>query len=186
MRMARKAPSTLDVHAIIHDYDEDRRKIIEARTSGRHGEAQRLTDAFHQKQRLRADRATRKADPEDARVFLVVLATQLRDGWQPHYDVRKYLHDALIEAAKNPAKATSALGLVLPRRRPPSTEYRDITIAFRVLDLSESRPINTSANNSAIEVAAQEHDVSIAVAERAWKRHGRSVKGWREAMDAGK
>ena len=181
--MPRKKASTLDVQAIVRGYFEDYRRIVEARTGRKDREVQRLTDEFHSEQRIRAYRATTKTDPEGTRAFLVVLAMQLRDGWQPHYDVRKYLHDALIEAAKNPAKAAQALGLVLPRRRPSSgrIEYRDSGIAFRILELSASHPINAAANNSAIQTAAREYRVSVAVAERAWKKHGSSVKAFLES-----
>jgi hypothetical protein len=172
------------VDEIIRDYDADRREIIEARQHKKLDVAKRLTDDFHQKQRLRVTRAEAKADPYDTRVLLVVLAMQLRDGWQPCYEVCKYLSDALIEIARNPAKAAHALGLVPPRRRPTSTEHRDYFIAFRILDLSATQPINAATKNSAIVAAAQEFKVSIAVAERAWKKNSAFVKGWRAAMDA--
>lgn len=182
--MGGKSPPTLPVDEIIRDYDADRRKIIEARQRKKLDIAKRLTDDFHQKQRLRVNRAEKNEDPYDTRVLLVVLAMQLRDGWQPSYEVRKYLSDALIKIARNPAKAAHALGLVLPRRRPPSTQYRDAGIAFRVLELSATRPINVAATDSAIVGAANEFKVSVAVAERAWKKEGAFVKGWLAAMDA--
>ena len=139
---------------------------------------------FHAQQSARARRAAASKDHDDAKLFLTILAYQIQRDLPLDPASRKFLSDALVKAVNDPKKAGNALGLVPLRRRPPSTEDRDLEIAFQILVLSASHSINLTAADSAISIAAKEHRVSESVAERAWKKYGRFARDWQVVLQS--
>lgn len=197
--MTRKVPSRFDADAIIADYKDMQRQVVALRAQNKHKDADHLLTVFEGQQTFRARRAAARADPlqatkaaagtpdpDDARLLLLCLGLQLRDGVTLPPEVLAFLSRALIAMAINPKRATHAFGLDWGKHRPSTNEARDLGIAFRILELSKSHPINQSAKaQSAIEIAAAENRVSAAVAERAWKKEaGRFARSWAKTLAA--
>lgn len=197
---SRKAPSRFDADAIQADYEEMQRRAADFRAENKPEDADKLLSDFDRSQVFRALRATARAnptkatetasgaaDPDDARLFLLCLGLQVRDGMPLRPEVRDFLGDALRALAIDPTKGLDMFGLSWPKHRPQVNQERDYAIAHRVLRLSSLHPINRSSNGqSALEIAAAEHGVSVDVAELAWKKHGANAKSWAKAMAAAK
>jgi hypothetical protein len=188
---SRKAPSRFDAEAIISDFETLQREVARLREKSEPEDADRLLSNFDRQQIFRAARASRRAsgvsesDSDDGRLFLLCIGLQLGKRLPLPIEVATFLSEALVSTAIDPTRVLHAFGLAQAKHRPRLTDDRDYAIAFRVLELSADLPINPSPRGrSALEIAAEEHRVSVDVAERAWKKRRAFAKSWQAALSA--
>ncbi|MBN8727434.1 MAG: hypothetical protein J0H15_06985 [Xanthomonadales bacterium] len=126
--------------------------------------------------------AIARRDPEGTRRYLIQVATRLQDGEALPYAVRRWLAEALTAIANNPRSAAGVLGLAKHKRRPTTTQLRNMEIAERIRVLNgEGANIHEHSAvgaDFAICTAAQEYGVSERVARKAWEQHGEEVKAF--------
>jgi len=130
-------------------------------------------DARQLDERVALGNAQTRSDPLGTANLLVRLAFDLADGRELSPQARRYVSDALLSVAKNPAHAGAAFGLTPNRGRKASweTARRRAEIANFMAAVAKEGglPIRPTAHGScAAEMAAAEYNVSVDLARNAY------------------